>query len=208
MRIPRFYPILDIATLQTRDCPVVDAAEALLEAGAAIIQFRHKGPFTRSVFDTADQVAELCRQAGSIFIVNDRADIALMLDAGVHLGQDDLTPVDARRVLGGARVMGLSTHNPGQFAAALLEPVEYVAIGPVFGTASKANADPAVGLEMLRQLAATTSMPVVAIGGITLESAPRVWDAGATSVAVIGDLYPEGCNRASIRRRAESWMVV
>ncbi len=129
-------------------------------------------------------------------IVNDRADIARLSGAsGVHVGQDDLPPSAVRRLLGDRAIVGLSTHTPAQIAAAIAEPVDYVAIGPVYGTRTKDTGYDAVGLEMVRaaaDAAGPRGLPVVAIGGITLERAPAVIAAGAASVAVITDLLIDG----------------
>ncbi len=143
MKLPAFYPIIDN----------VAAAEALLEAGARILQFRHTSFFSRRVFEEASRIAELCRDAGAQFVVNDRADIAKLLDAGLHLGQDDLAPADARRVLPAPGIIGFSTHNEQQLLVGNLEPVDYLAIGPIFPTRSKLNPDPIVGVERLQTLA-------------------------------------------------------
>lgn len=210
MDVPLVYPILDMDSLTYAAVDPVAAAGALLEAGARILQFRHKGHYTREVFEKARSIAGLCRCAGAAFIIDDRADIALILDAGLHVGQDDLPPADARRLAGPACRLGFSAHNPAQFAAALAEPVDYVAIGPVFATRSKANPGPVVGLEGLRALAhlraSAPRLPLVAIGGITRASARDVLAAGADSVAVIHDILPENCTFASLRARMEEWL--
>ncbi len=205
MSIPRFYPILDVASVQQRGLEIRCVASEILDAGSAILQFRYKGAFTPEVFADVEHVAELCRQAGALFVVNDRADLAAMVGAGVHLGQEDLTPADARKVMGNAALIGFSTHNEMQLRAALTEPADYVAFGPIFGTASKANPDPVVGLGELRRLRPLTSLPLVAIGGITRANARRVIDAGADSVAVIGDLFSDA---GAIRQRVEEWLSV
>jgi thiamine-phosphate pyrophosphorylase len=192
MKLPAFYPIIDN----------VAAAEAVLEAGARILQFRHKGFFSRDVFQDASRIAELCRRVGALFIVNDRADIAMSLNAGLHLGQDDLAPSDARRIMPAGAIIGFSTHNEQQLRAADLEAVDYLAIGPIFATGSKQNPDPVVGLDRLRVLRPLTSKPLVAIGGITRELAPRVFEAGADSLAIIGDLLPD------VRARAVEWLAI
>jgi thiamine-phosphate pyrophosphorylase len=197
MNLPTFYPILDADRVSA-----VPAAEALLAAGARILQFRHKQFFSRKAFEEASQIAELCRSAGALFVVNDRADIAMLLDAALHLGQDDLSPADARRIMGPKAIIGFSTHNEQQLRAADSEPVDYLAIGPIFGTQSKQNPDPIVGLEMLQTLRPLTQKPLVAIGGITRELAPQVFEAGADSVAVISDLFPD------VRERAQEWLAI
>ena len=196
--VPRFYPIVDS----------IEAADAVFEGGAKILQFRYKGFFSRQVFEVAERIAELCRQAGALFIVNDRADIAMLLDAGVHLSQDDIAPANARRIMPAGRIIGFSTHNADPLAAGDREPVDYLAIGPIFATGSKQNPDPVVGLERLREIRALTKKPLVAIGGITRQTAPSVFEAGADSVAVISDLYSEPRTKAVIRSRAEEWMAI
>lgn len=205
MNLPRVYPILDIESLQAKECDGETAAQAWLEAGARILQFRHKGPWSRAVFEQAQRIAAYCREHRAVFVVNDRADMAKLLGAGLHVGQEDLPPADARRLIGLETLLGYSTHNPGQLDAAAAEPVDYVAIGPVFPTASKQNPDPVIGLDELRKCRARAGRPLVAIGGITRETAPAVFAAGADSVAVIGDLLPESCTRANLRRRMEEW---
>lgn len=205
MILPRLYPILDTGMLAQRSCDAVAAAEALLAGGARILQFRHKGHYSRQVFGEAEKVAELCRRAGALFVIDDRADIAILLDAGVHLGQDDLPPRDARRLVGPGRLLGFSTHNEAQLRAAAAEPADYIAAGPIFGTSSKEKPDPVVGVEELRRLRALEARPLVAIGGITRENALAVLEAGADSVAVIGDLLPAECNFKSVRTRTEAW---
>jgi thiamine-phosphate pyrophosphorylase len=204
--LPRLYPILDTGLLARREMDPVIAAGAMLEGGARILQWRHKGHWNREDFKRAAYVAALCADAGAFFIVNDRADMALLLDAGLHLGQDDLPPRDARRIVGEKAVVGFSTHNSEQLAAAALEPLQYVAVGPVFGTASKQNPDPVVGVDWLRTV--EKRLPLVAIGGITRATVPLVLAAGADSVAVISDLVPEECTRAGLRARMEEWLRV
>jgi thiamine-phosphate pyrophosphorylase len=205
MNLPRVYPILDTQSLAARECSAETAATAWIEAGMRILQFRHKGPWTRIAFEQAERIAALCRANGVTFAVNDRADVAKLLDAGLHVGQDDLPPGDARRLLGPAAMLGYSTHNLRQFEAASAEPVDYLAIGPVFATASKQNPDPVVGLDELRKCRALSPRPLVAIGGITRDSVAAVLAAGADSVAIIGDLLPETCTHANLRRRMEEW---
>jgi thiamine-phosphate pyrophosphorylase len=203
MRLKSFYPILDTETVARRGIDPVDAAARILEAGAGLLQLRHKGFFSREMFEQAREIAALCRGAGALFVINDRADIAKLLNASLHLGQDDLPPADARRVLGDGALIGFSTHNEAQLRAAAPEPVEYLAIGPIFGTSSKMNPDPVVGLAELHRLRGLTARPLVAIGGITRANARSVLEAGADSVAVIGDLFPEDGN---VRGRVEEWI--
>lgn len=204
--LPRLYPILDTASLARRGRQPIFFAEAVLEAGARILQLRHKGHFSRQMFETAQTLAVLCAGAGARLVVNDRADIAALLDAGLHLGQDDLPPALARRVLGAQRLLGFSTHNAGQLSQADREPADYLAIGPIFATGSKERPDPQVGLENLPALRRLTRKPLVAIGGITRDTAQAVLRAGADSVAVIGDLLPDEITKATVRERTEEWI--
>jgi thiamine-phosphate pyrophosphorylase len=207
LRFPRFYPILDTSVLAARSLGLVDAVQALLAAGVEILQIRHKSPFTRAVFAQVREAARLVRQSGTALIINDRADVALILDAGLHVGQDDLPPRDARAVIGTARMLGFSTHNPEQVRASKDEPADYIAFGPVFPTASKRNPDPCVGLDQLRAIRTLVDRPLVAIGGITRARATAVLDAGADSLAVISDLFPEQPGLEALRLRAAEWIA-
>jgi thiamine-phosphate pyrophosphorylase len=206
--LPRFYPIIDTELLEARGFPPVEAAAALLDTGARVLQYRHKGQFTRARFEEAREIARLTHETGSIFMMNDRADIALLLNAGLHVGQDDLNPIDARKVIGPSRILGYSTHDENQMRAALDEPTDYIAFGPVYGTLSKHNPDPTVGLDLLRAVRNLTTKPLVAIGGITREKAAQVFEAGADSIAVIGDLYPSLLTSATLRERVHDWLSV
>ncbi len=201
----RIYPIVDCETLRARGCSAIDAATALIDGGAEILQYRHKEFWSREVFAEAERVSQLCRARGVVFIVNDRVDYAKILGAGVHLGQDDLRPRAARELLGPDAMIGYSTHNAAQLAAAAAEPVDYIALGPIFGTATKRNPDPEVGVGRLKEWRGMIPHRLVAIGGITRENAREVWDAGADLVAVIGDLCPAMCDAESIRKRMEEW---
>lgn len=203
--IPAVYPILDTATLDRLQFAPLTAAEALIEGGAGILQIRHKTFWSRETFALAEQLNTLCKAAGIPFVVNDRADYAAILGAALHLGQEDLTPTDARRVVGPNTLIGYSTHNPAQMTAVADEPADYVAFGPMFGTVSKERPDPTVGIEGLKTIRALTQRPLVAIGGITRDNAFTCWDAGADSVAVIADLYPASCTKAALRDRMEEW---
>jgi thiamine-phosphate pyrophosphorylase len=198
---------LDTATLQRRGCPLGAAVQALLGAGAEILQVRHKGHWSRDFFREAEHAAELCSSRGVQLVVNDRADFALLLNAGLHVGQDDLPPSDAHRLIGAERILGLSTHNAEQLTAAVMEPVDYLALGPIFSTSSKEHPDPEFGLEKLRSWRGiAVGFPLVAIGGITRANALSVIEAGADSVAVIGDLLPEKCTELTLAGRFEEWL--
>jgi thiamine-phosphate pyrophosphorylase len=188
----------------------IDLARAFLDGGATLIQLRAKQLGSAAFLDLADAAVRLAHPYHANIIVNDRADIALMsAAAGVHVGQDDLPPSAARRLLGEGAVVGLSTHSVPQVERALREPISYVAVGPVFGTRSKDTGYAAVGLELVGTAAQLTgSLPVVAIGGITLENARSVIEAGATAVAVISDLVlgndPRGRTQAFVQRLTQN----
>jgi thiamine-phosphate pyrophosphorylase len=205
MKLPRVYAILDTATMDARGFSPVRAASAWLEGGAGILQLRQKQHWGRAIFDAAREIARMCREAGALFIVDDRADIAMLLDAGLHVGQDDLAPRDARRLLGADAIIGYSSHNVRQVCAAGGEPVDYVAFGPVFPTVSKRNPDPVTGIEGIKECRALLEKPLVAIGGISRETAVEVFAAGADAVAVIGDLLPAELTSLSLRQRMEEW---
>jgi thiamine-phosphate pyrophosphorylase len=205
MKFPRVYPILDTQLLSAKECDPETAATAWLDAGAGILQFRHKVQWTREVFEQAERIAAQCRDRQAIFVVNDRADMAKLLNAGLHVGQDDMPPGEVRQLVGEEALLGYSTHNQQQLENASAEPVDYVAIGPIFPTSSKQNPYPVVGLDGLRRCRALSTKPLVAIGGITRETAASVFAAGADAVAVIGDLLAETCTGATLRRRMEEW---
>lgn len=195
LSLPKLYPIVDVEAARRAGWPPVDLARAYLAGGATLLQLRAKtlesGPF----LDLARSIVTLAHESGARVIINDRADVARLADAdGIHVGQDDLTPGDARRVVGDAAIVGLSTHTESQIESALGAPIDYLAIGPVFPTTTKATGYDRVGYDAVRHAArraATAGLAVVAIGGITLETAARVLDAGATSLAVITDLVTE-----------------
>jgi thiamine-phosphate pyrophosphorylase len=168
----------------------VDLARAFLEGGARLLQLRAKNVDSSSLLALADRLMPLARAYGADVIVNDRADVARMAGAaGVHVGQEDITAREARRVVGPEAIVGLSTHTLEQVEAAASGPVSYIAVGPVFGTTTKDTGYTAVGLELITAAAARAgAVPIVGIGGIDLDRAPAVLAAGAASVAVISDL--------------------
>ena len=200
---PRVYPILDTALALARGYEPVDLARRFFDGGATLLQLRAKDAAASDFLRWADAICAAGRRAGATVIINDRLDIAMMAGAdGVHVGQEDLPPAAVREVLQGAPMqVGLSTHTRDQIASAAGEPVDYIAIGPVFGTGTKDTGYEPVGLEMVRAAAAGSGgRPVVAIGGITLENAPSVIAAGASSVAVIADLLAGGDPAVRIRQ--------
>lgn len=187
LSFPRLYAILD--PLQTGGRPAMEVCEELLVAGVRLIQYRDKRASALPVFEICARMADRIRQHGGTFIVNDRADIALAAGAaGVHVGQEDLPVELARRVLGAQRWVGTSTHTLSQVREAEASSADYMAFGPIFSTRSKERPDPVVGLDGLREARKATAKPLVAIGGITVENARTVIEAGADAVAVIHDL--------------------
>ena len=183
---PALYAVLD-PSLTTG--PVIAMAEKLADGGARLIQLRDKHASTRKLYGEALEFLSVLNPYGARLIVNDRPDIAAMSGAGgVHVGQDDLPIEDARSICGSPLWVGVSTHNLDQLHEAVLSSADYIAVGPIFPTASKLNHDPVVGLDLLRQARQLTRKPLVAIGGITIESAADVFRSGANSVAVIRDL--------------------
>ena len=185
----RLHAIVDveIAAKGGRDPRAL--ARAFLDGGARVLQLRAKelpsGPF----LELCDALVSLTRDYSAVLIVNDRVDIARMSGAhGVHVGQEDLPPAAARSQLGPDAIVGLSTHSVAQLEAALHEPVSYLAVGPVFGTSTKDTGYRAVGLDLVSIASGLAGVPIVAIGGITLENARSAIAAGASAVAVISDL--------------------
>jgi thiamine-phosphate pyrophosphorylase len=201
VELPRLYPILD-ASCFAEDRALFEFAKELLSAGTTLLQYRNKQGSARQALSHA---RELRRMAGDgvRLIMNDRADLCLAAAFdGVHVGQDDLPAEAVRRIVGEALWLGVSTHNPEQLRGADSTNADYVAIGPVFATSSKANPDPVIGLEEVRAARALTRKPLVAIGGITRANARSVIEAGADSVAVISDLLSDP------RRAVEDFMRV
>jgi thiamine-phosphate pyrophosphorylase len=188
--ISRLYPILDASRFPNAET-MLAAAEELRSGGVRLLEYRNK---TGSARVMLEQAKELRRRLGESLrlVINDRADLCLAANFdGVHVGQHDLSPEGARRLIGPDRLLGVSTHNPEQLRAADGTSADYVAIGPVFATSSKENPDPLVGLEGVRRARELTRKPLVAIGGITRANARSVLEAGADAVAVISDLLRE-----------------
>lgn len=191
--LPRLYAILDFDLLSGLGHDPLAIADLWFDAGVRLVQLRAKSLTFGPMLAWADAAVPRAQAAGAALLVNDRADVARLSGAaGVHLGQDDLAVAAARRLVGPAALVGLSTHTREQARVGCAQAVSYLAVGPVFRTASKAAPDDVVGLEGVREaadLAAGVGLPLVAIGGITLERVPEVLAAGAASVAVISDLF-------------------
>ena len=184
LNLPKIYPITD--TRLTR-LSHAEQVEKLIGGGARFIQLREKYASPKDFYEDAKSAIEIARQNSARIIINDRVDIALALRAdGVHLGQDDLPPEKARKILGENAIIGFSTHSVKQAIEAVRLPIDYLAVGPVFTTQTKENADEIVGIEGVRQVReAIKDFPLVAIGGITTENFREIFGAGADSLAVI-----------------------
>jgi thiamine-phosphate pyrophosphorylase len=185
--LPRLYAILDTSCFRESQA-LLSTAEELIAGGVTLLQYRNKSGNAREMLE---QSRELRHRLGSSIklIMDDRADLCLAAKFdGVHVGQEDLSPAGARKVIGEKRWLGVSTHHPEQVAGADKTSANYIAIGPVFPTASKTNPDPVIGLEGVRKARALTRKPLVGIGGINRANCRSVIEAGADSVAVISDL--------------------
>ena len=188
--LPKVYPITDV---RISGLSHAEQVERLAAGGATLIQLREKTASPREFCDDAIEAMKIARRLNVRIIINDRVDIAMAVDAdGVHVGQQDLPPDNARHLLGDSRIVGFSTHSVKQAVEGDRAPVDYIAIGPVFQTYTKENPHAVVGLEAIAEIRRQTSKPLVAIGGITLARAPSVLEAGADSVAVIFDLLSTG----------------
>jgi thiamine-phosphate pyrophosphorylase len=197
--LPRLYPILDVDLCRARGLEPLAVLAAFLDGGASFLQLRDKTPSTAERLRLAEAAVSRAHPAGARLIVNDRADIARLSGAdGVHVGQDDLSVDEVRRIVGPGAIVGLSTHDEAQIEAAARTSASYIAVGPIYGTATKDTGYSARGLDLIGR-AVLVGRPVVAIGGITLERAPEVLAGGASSVAVISDLLRE--DPASMVRR-------
>jgi thiamine-phosphate pyrophosphorylase len=219
---PRLYAIIDAAVLASRDIQMKTFAESLRAAGVSLLQYRDKGAGGQAILRNAAVIAEIFAGSSAALIMNDRSDLALLAGwDGVHVGQEDLSPDDAKKVLTarenphlrseiwgtrvGGGIVGVSTHDEAQMIAADAGGADYVAIGPVFTTGTKLDAAAVVGLEGVRRARALTRKPLVAIGGITRENARSVIEAGADSVAVISGLFVPG---ESVEKAARDFLEI
>jgi thiamine-phosphate pyrophosphorylase len=194
--LPRLYVILDAALLTV---PETECAQKLVAAGVRLFQYRNNGASARELFESSKKLVSLLSLQELSFVVNDRPDIAALAGAnGVHVGQEDLGVEESRRVLGAGNLVGVSTHNLEQFQHAAASSADYIAVGPVFATGTKSNPHAVVGTEFIRKVRPLTDKPIVAIGGVTLQRAPEIIEAGADCVAVISDILgaPEPAMRA------------
>jgi thiamine-phosphate pyrophosphorylase len=190
LTLPRLYAIVDAEVLTARGVLLADFARDLRAAGVGLVQYRNKNGSPQDVLRAAAVLREVFAGSPCRLILNDRADLAVLANFdGVHVGQGDLSPEDARRVVGPDRIVGFSTHTDEQARIAEQSSADYIAIGPIFATGTKPDASPIVGLEGVRRARALTTKPLVAIGGITRANARSVIDSGADSVAVISALF-------------------
>lgn len=190
LELPNIYPITDV---RLSGLSHAEQARRLISGGAIFIQLREKYASPKDFYKSAKDALEIARKNDVKIIINDRVDIALALKAdGVHLGQDDLPPGEARKILGEKSIIGFSTHNVRQAVKAANFPINYVAIGPIFATTTKENPDKVVGLEGVKKVReAVGNFPLVAIGGINSENFRKVLRAGADAVAVVSDIVSE-----------------
>jgi thiamine-phosphate pyrophosphorylase len=199
------YAIADVGALGSRGVTLRGFSEELLAAGVSLVQYRDKTADDEVALYRAEEMATVFEGSGATLIVNDRLDVMLLAGwDGVHVGQEDMAVEDARVVAGDGRLIGISTHTMQQVWEAEQSVADYVAIGPVFATSSKADASPVVGLDAVRRARELTTKPLVAIGGITRENARSVIDAGADAIAVISGLMAKG---ESVEKVARDFMA-
>jgi thiamine-phosphate pyrophosphorylase len=203
LELPRLYPILDADALARAGIPLIAAGHALYDAGVRWVQYRDKQATDGEVLERMRLLRSIFPAGDAVLLLNDRVLLCAAAEAdGVHIGQEDMDPAEARKALGRGRLLGVSTHNVAQLRAVVKTGVaDYLAIGPVFATASKENPDPVVGLEGVKAARALTRLPLVAIGGITAENGREVIEAGADAVAVISALLPQAGQGMSQRIR-------
>jgi thiamine-phosphate diphosphorylase len=198
----RLYTIAD--TLSRQELSFIDLAAQLCRGGAKVLQLRMKDVPARDFLTVAREVRILCQQHGCLLIINDRADIALAVDAdGVHIGQDDLPLTAARKIVGFRKIIGVSTHDPHQALEAERGGADYIGFGPLFSTTTKTTGYSARGLDQLREIRQLVALPIVAIGGITMERAPSALAIGANAVAMISDLVLARDVSAKVRSTSE-----
>lgn len=193
LKLPRLYPILDAESLARADLPLETAAQGLYDAGLRWVQYRDKRACDDEVVERMRQLRRVFPSGRTVLLLNDRVHLCEAAGAdGAHVGQQDMAPRKARRMLGRGRLLGVSTHNLEQLRAALAtKAADYFAIGPIFQTSSKENPDPVIGLEGVMAARELTRLPLVAIGGIREDNGRDVLEAGADALAVISALLPE-----------------
>jgi thiamine-phosphate pyrophosphorylase len=200
--LPRLYPILDASCLPSfeRGAYLTRLVCDLESAGIILLQYRNKQGSQEEILSDAAVIRKAATSVISL-ILNDYPELAMRAEFdGVHVGQTDVSSMEARAIVGTEKIVGISTHNRIQLEAADAMPVDYIAIGPVFATSSKQNPDPVVGLDGVREARSLTKKPLVAIGGITLENARAVLDAGTDSVATISAIFGPDKDSAKIAK--------
>lgn len=198
MSLHGLYIILDPAAFPGRE--LVDLLSAAAEAGARLFQYRDKSASMKDAYQQAVRLRQASADAGALFIINDRCDLALSVDAdGVHLGQQDLPLPHARRLMGPEKLIGVSTHRVEEVDQATREGADYLGFGPIFDTGTKPGHEPVVGIEGLRQARARTRLPIIAIGGLTLANSRSAVEAGADGIAVVSTVAKASDVRATVR---------
>ena len=180
--------------------PVVETVKDAISGGARVVQYREKELPREQMLCEAREISELCKNAGVVFLVNDYPELALGVGAdGVHVGQSDASYKQAREILGPEKIVGVSATTVEEAVKAADEGADYIGLGPIYPTGTKADAAPAIGVEAIREAAAKTSKPIIAIGGITLENTPEVVGAGACSVCAISAVVCSGDIAGAVR---------
>jgi thiamine-phosphate pyrophosphorylase len=191
--LPKLYAIADVGVLSQKGIDPSDFVCALRAADVRLVQYRDKDASPQIILRNSAEIRESFSGQDCLLVMNDRADLAVLTGwDGVHVGQGDLLPADVRQIVGPERWIGVSTHTEKQVIVADMSCADYVAVGPVFATGTKPDAEAVIGLEGVRRARALTRKPIVAIGGITRGNAKSVIDAGADSVAVISGLFAHG----------------
>jgi thiamine-phosphate pyrophosphorylase len=205
-RLSGLYLILDPQA--TRGRPLTEIFLEAVAGGARLFQYRDKQASMRDAYRHALELRRLAAEHGALFLVNDRCDLALAVEAdGVHLGQRDLPVAKARALLGPTRIIGLSTHGPAEVVAAPADVVDYLGFGPIYSTETKPDHEPVVGLAGLRQVRSLTALPIFAIGGITAKGVEELKRAGADGVAVISAVCSAADVAAAVREFTTPWLA-
>ncbi|SNS83363.1 thiamine-phosphate pyrophosphorylase [Granulicella rosea] len=209
MPLPRLYAIVDAEVTRKRGRSIAEVAEGLRAGGVKLLQYRDKTGSDKEFLQAAETIYKRFNGSGATLLLNDRVDLVLIAGwDGVHVGQGDMPVDDVRIVVCDGRMIGVSTHTDEQVVAADKSRADYIAVGPVFATGTKTDAEPVIGLEGVRRARALTSKPLVAIGGITRENARSVIDAGADSVAVISGLFPKLTDGNSFEKVARDFLEI
>ncbi len=209
MSLPRLYAIVDAEVTRKRGRSVAEVAEGLRAGGVKLLQYRDKTGSDKEFLQAVEIIGRRFEGSGATLLLNDRVDLVLIAGwDGVHVGQGDMPVDDVRIVVCDGRMIGVSTHTDEQVIAADRSRADYIAVGPVFATGTKTDAEPAIGLEGVRRARALTTKPIVAIGGITRENARSVVDAGADSVAVISGLFPAVTDGNSFEKVARDFLEI